>query len=266
MKWKFGRRVLAAAVLIVCAGQAVAAAPAMDGRAMIKESNKLLKPHSERTDYRMEIVGADGSVEQTRTFVTYYKRDSDGVEHTLQKFTGPPVFQGTGLLITNHPEGQSDIWIYLPSSRLIRRVAGQEKSNQYMGTEFSYEDFEGYQISQYNFELTGERPCGDQQKCHLIEARPATTAEKQASGYSKKVYWLAERSLYPVRIDYYNKEGKLEKVLVSTGMHQVNHYWRPTRQVMTNRLDGRVTRLEVTKQDLDQGLQNYYVSKRFLRR
>ncbi|HKK04790.1 MAG TPA: outer membrane lipoprotein-sorting protein [Gammaproteobacteria bacterium] len=266
MKWKLGRCVFSAVVLIACTGQAPAAVAAKDGRAMIKESDRQLKSHSEKTGYRMEIVGADGNVEQTRTFVTYYKRDSDGVEHTLQKFTGPPVFQGTGLLIVNHPGGQSDIWIYLPSSRLIRRVAGQEKSNQYMGTEFSYDDFEGYQISQYDFKLTGERPCGDRQTCHLIEAKPATKAEKRSSGYTKKVYWLEERSLYPVRIEYYNKEDKLEKVLVSTGMHQVNHYWRPTRQVMTNRLDGRATRLAVTKQEVDQGLQNYYVSKRFLRR
>lgn len=251
-------------VLILATVTSVAAAGEADD--LISRSDTSLKSDTEVITYDMEIVSGGGEVEQTRQLVTYSKRNRDG-ERTLQKFQSPPVFDGTGLLVADTDGDRNDIWFYEPSSRRVRRIAGQEESNQYMGTEYSYEDFEGYQISQYDFTLLQSKNCKDSDtKCQLVEAKPSTDEEREASGYAKKVYWIQDKSLYPVRVDLYDYSGEIVKVSTAYGLHKVGNYWRPERQEMTNLRSGRTTRLELVEIEIDEPLEDFYVSKRFLRR
>ena len=236
-----------------------------DARAIVKASDQSLKPHTEKILYRMTLVAPGGSVEQVRTFFTYYK-NRNGEERTLQKFLSPPVLAGTGLLLIDHGKADTNIWMYLPTTRRIRRIAGHEKSNQYMGTEFCFEDFEGYQISAYDFNLLGEKPSDNGNPCWVIEAVAATPSQKAATGYAKKHYWIDQNTYYPLRVEYYAKDGSLEKVLTAHDLHQVDRYWRPRREEMKNLHSGRSTRLVLEKIQIDQPLADKYVSERYLRR
>lgn len=119
---------------------------AADGNSVIKDSERRIKSATEKTIYRMELLDGAGQVQQTRGIELYYKK-VEGTETTLFKFTTPPVIQGTGLLIVDGGKPVNDIWMYLPATRKIRRIAGSEKSNWFMGTEFTHEDFEDYKTS-----------------------------------------------------------------------------------------------------------------------
>jgi hypothetical protein len=235
-----------------------------DATAIIKRSDKSLKPQTEKILYRMTLVASNGSVEQVRTFFTYYKKQ-DGEERTLQKFLSPPVLAGTGLLLVDRGKPDTDIWMYLPTTRRIRRIAGHDKSNRYMGTEFSFEDFEGYRISAYHFALIGEKTDSAGLSCWVIEAVAATASEKASTGYSKKRYWIDQKTLYPVRVEYYAKDGALEKVLTAEGLYQVNQYWRPAHEEIKNLLTGRSTRLVLKSDEVNLTLEDRFVSKRYLR-
>lgn len=232
--------------------------------AIIKQSDKALKPRTEKTRYRMTLVAPDGGVEQVRTFITYYKKQ-DGEERTLQKFLSPPVLAGTGLLLVDRGKPGTDIWMYLPTTRRIRRIAGHDKSNRYMGTAFSFEDFEGYRISAYHFTLIGEKADDAGHSCWVIDAAAATAAEKASTGYSKKRYWIDRKTLYPIRVEYYAKDGALEKVLTAAGLHQVNQFWRPAREQIRNLLTGRSTRLVLESDEVNLPIVDRFVSKRYLR-
>lgn len=86
------------------------------------------------------------------------------------------MIEGTGLLIEDTGAEANDIRLYLPATRRLRRIAGVEKGNWYMGTELAFEDFEDYRIPFYGFTLTGEEPCPDGGRCSLVEAVPATAS------------------------------------------------------------------------------------------
>lgn len=250
--------------LSLAALPAIAGQTAPDALTIIKDSDRSLKPQSEQISYRMTLVAPDGRVEQTRTFITYYKQ-AEGVQRTLQKFLSPPVLAGTGLLIVDRGAPDPDIWMYLPTTRRIRRIAGHDKSNRYMGTEFAFEDFEGYRIASYDFTLAGTKPDAQGHSCWLIEAVASTPSEKAATGYSKKRYWIEQKTLYPVRIEYYGKDGVLEKVFLAHDLHQVDHYWRPRREEIKNLRNGRSTRLTLEAVQVDLPLADRFVSKRYLR-
>lgn len=238
-----------------CAGEAID---------IIKESEKRTKSSSEKTLYRMDLLDSGGKTQQTREIELYFKR-ANGVESTLFKFNSPPVVQGTGLLISDAGKAVNDIWMYLPATRRIRRIAGAEKSNWFMGTEFTHEDFEDYRTAAYTFKLAREEACGDKQQCFVVDATPSTDAEREASGYGKKVYWIEKTTLFPIRIDYVGKDGSPAKRLDVRQLARAGQYWRPAVYEMHNLANGRTTRLTALSRDVDIPLDDFYVSQRYLR-
>lgn len=241
------------------------AALADPAKELMERSEKATKSHTEHTTYRMDLLNQDGKVEQTRTSEYFYKRNDDE-ERTLQKFTDPPVLRGSGMLIIDRGKVVNDIWMYLPTTRRLRRIAGTEKSNRYMGTEFTYEDFEDYQIPYYHFTLLAHSPCDADEKCIQVEAVPSAAQERKASGYSRKVYWIGEQTLYPRRIDYYDHDGKQVKTLRDEGLERVGGYWRAKLHKMENKVTGRSTAITILSREVDQPLRDYFVSKRYLRK
>jgi outer membrane lipoprotein-sorting protein len=235
-----------------------------DGLGLVTASEERTKSTTERATWRLELLDPHGKKVQERELQIFFKRSGDE-ESTLQKFLAPPVIAGTGILIVDRGVAANDIWLYLPATRRLRRISGAEKGNWYMGTELTYEDFEDFQIPNYRFSSLGERPCGDRRQCSVVEAVPATPVEQGASGYSKKVYWLDGESLYPVKVDYYAKNGKLAKQLTVSGLQRVGQYFRPDEIVMSNLDNGRKTRLVVVHREIDQPLDDYHVSQRYLR-
>lgn len=241
------------------------AAPAADGGSVIRESEQRIKSRTEKTLYRMELLDAGGQVTQSRDIELYYKK-ADGAESTLFKFTAPPVVQGTGLLIVDTGKAVNDIWMYLPATRRIRRIAGAEKTNWFMGTEFTHEDFEDYKSGAYGFRLDkDDEPCGEQQRCFVVTALASDAAEKEASGYARKVYWIEKQSMYPVRVDYIDKAGAAAKRLDVRKLVPAGRYWRPQVVEMRNLANGRTTRLTAVSREVDGKLDDHFVSQRYLR-
>jgi len=254
-----------AAALAATLAAASPALMAADGAGVIKESERRIKSSTEKTLYKMDLLDAGGQVTQSRDIELYYKK-ADGTESTLFKFTAPPVVQGTGLLIVDAGKAVNDIWMYLPATRRIRRIAGAEKSNWFMGTEFTHEDFEDYKTSAYTFQLDKEDDaCGEQQRCFVVSAVASDAAEKEASGYGKKVYWIEKQTMYPVRVDYLDKSGAPAKRLDVRKLAHVGNYWRPQMYEMRNLTNGRTTRLTAVSREVDLKLDDHFVSQRYLR-
>lgn len=234
-----------------------------NGREIMERSEQATKSRTEVASYLLELLDSDGRLVQARKMEFFFQR-KDGQERTLIKFNAPPVMAGTGLLIEDRDEAANDIWLYLPATRKLRRIAGAEKSNWFMGTEFTHEDFEDYQIPRYAFERMPDATCPPS-NCYVISATPSQPAEQAASGYSKKVYWIDQKTLYPVMIDYFDRDGKHTKHLEAGGMSSYGTFWRPQQIEMTNFTNGRKTRLTVESREVDAPLDDYYVSKRYLR-
>lgn len=249
---------------ILIALQSFTASADDKGESIIKQSNAATKSHTQFTKFEMDLVDADGKVEQTRKLDIYYKKYPHK-EVTLQKFLYPPIVQGAGLIIVDTGKSVNDIWMYLPTTRRLRRIAGEEKSNLYMGTEFAYEDFEDYQMRNHSFQYLREEPCLENSRCDLIASTASTDEERHATSYSKKIYWVEQKTQYAVQVDYYDKQNHHVKTLKETALTQYGKYWRPTLAVMINLENKRSTRIKTLQRTVDQPIDDYHLSKRFLR-
>ena len=134
-----------------------------------------------------------------------------------------------------------------------------------MGTEFTFEDFEGIKRDRYAFAVQGEEACAGAGRCFVVEARPVDAEEKAASGYARKVYRIDQRNHAIVRIDLFDQAGTLVKIFESSEFRDRGGHWRPRRQVMTNVGTGRATVLTEIERTLDTPFDRQSVSPQALR-
>ena len=96
---------------------------------------------------------------------------SYGESKAIIRFTAPAEVKGVALLVVNHPDRSSDQWMWTPAIGRDRRIALQDRSTRFFGTDFSFEDLEERDVNQYDYKLTGEEAI-DGAACWRIEARP----------------------------------------------------------------------------------------------
>lgn len=237
---------------------------AADAAPLMKESDRRTVAPDETVRYRMELMDGGKLVharEMLRMSRVFPERRS-----TVVRFVSPLAVRGVSILIEDAGGAVNDIWTYTPSTKSLRRVAGSQKQNWFMGTEYTFEDFEDYKLGSYAFvEEAPASPCLSWPKCRVVDARPAAAEEVKASGYSRKRYYLEAESLFPVAIDYFDRDGALVKKLVVEGLRRSGEYTRPTAQTLTNLANGRATRLVVTDQRLATGLDASIFTQRHLR-
>jgi hypothetical protein len=108
----------------------------------------------QRYEGTLEVRGAGNRVATKRW--TFERIGSFGESKALLRFTAPAEVKGVALLIVNHPDRASD-----------QRIALQDRSTRFFGTDFSFEDLEERDVQQYNFKLLG-----DENGQWKIESRP----------------------------------------------------------------------------------------------
>lgn len=80
----------------------------------------------------LKTTSASGAVEE-RTMTVWQK----GEHQRMVKITAPARLRGVGLLAT----GERQLYVYLPAFGRVRRVAGAQRGEPFMGSNFTQDDF-----------------------------------------------------------------------------------------------------------------------------
>ncbi len=89
----------------------------------------------------------------------------------ILRFTAPAEVKGVALLIVNHTDRASDQWMWTPAIERDRRIAAQDRSTRFFGTDFSFEDLEERDVDQFDYKLAGDDTI-DGAACWKIESKP----------------------------------------------------------------------------------------------
>src|SRR5258708_35106596 len=137
-------RLLIAALTTVCAF-------AQDPRTILKEAQRRQNSTSQRYEGTLEVTGGENRV-ATKSWV-YQRIGSFGSSKAILRFTAPAEVKGVGLLIVNHPDRASDQWLWRPKIGREQRIALQDRSTRFFGTDFSFEDLEERDVAQFDYKL-----------------------------------------------------------------------------------------------------------------
>jgi outer membrane lipoprotein-sorting protein len=230
-------RLLAAAGLLALS---VAATGAQDVRQIVDEAQRRSSAVSQRYEGLLQVFEAKGRVSDKRW--TLERLGSHGNSRAILKFTAPPEVKGVALLIVNHPDRASDQWMWTPAIERDRRIALQDRSTRFFGTDFSFEDLEERDVNQYDYQLLGEETA-DGAPCWKIQSVPK---ERKSSQYTHSVVWIRKDNYSFARIESYVKDAAVRRLDYSD-IQNVQGIWTARRLEMTDLRRGSRTRLTLDK-------------------
>ena len=193
--------------------------------------------------------------------------DSDGNQKMLIIVQEPEDIRGTAFLIVEHSQSDNDQWLYLPALRRVRRVLPNEKSDSFLGSDFSYTDLETENLDHYKYRLLGEDSL-DGNHCWIIEARPADEKTLQETGYGKRELWIRSDNFVGLQTRFFDKKERPVKLFRALNVSAVNHSqkWRAYRLEMKNLESGHRTIILYENFIIDQGVPDWIFTRAYLER
>jgi outer membrane lipoprotein-sorting protein len=219
---------------------AVWASAADDARQIVSEAQKRTEAKSHRYEGLLQVFDTKGHIGDKRW--SFERLGSHGHSKAVLRFTAPAEVKGVALLVVNHPDRASDQWMWTPALERDRRIALQDRSTRFFGTDFSFEDLEERDVNQYNYTLAGEEAI-DGVACWRIESTPK---ESKSSQYSRSIVWIRKATYAFARIDNYVKDQPARRLTYSD-YQNVQGIWTATRLEMADLRRGSRTRLTLDK-------------------
>lgn len=200
---------------------------AQDARQIVQEVQKRSNVQSQRYEGLLQVFNAKGKVSDKRW--TLERLGSYGSSKMILRFTVPAEVKGVALLVVNHTDRASDQWMWTPSIERDRRIALQDRSQRFFGTDFSFEDLEERDVDQFDYSILGEETI-DGEACWKIQSVPK---QAKSSQYTRSIVWVRKATYTFARLDNYNKDQVVRR-LEYADMAQVQGIWTARRLEMTD--------------------------------
>jgi outer membrane lipoprotein-sorting protein len=174
----------------------------------------------------------------------------DAGDKSLIIFDEPRDVEGTALLTWSARVGNDEQWIYLPALRRVRRIASNNKSGPFMGSEFAYEDLGSQEVEQYTYKYLRDDEYEDQ-PVFVFERYPVDSN----SGYTRQIVWMDREHYRPLQIEFFDRRNEAMKTLKLHEYRQyLDRFWRPHRMEMVHHQTGKSTTLSFGEYTFDTGL------------
>jgi hypothetical protein len=198
-----------------------------DARAIVEEAQRRAESKSQRYEGLLQVLDARGKVADKRWLFT--RLGSHGQSKAVLRFVAPAEVKGVALLIANHPDRASDQWMWTPALQRERRIALQDRSTRFFGTDFSFEDLEERDVGQFNYRLVGDEAI-DGAACWRIESIPS---QKKISQYTKSEVWIRKDTHALAQVESYIKTEVVRRLKYSDFVQQQG-IWTGRRLEMTD--------------------------------
>lgn len=200
-----------------------------------------------KSELVMKLINKRGSVRERK--ILSYSIDVGPDKKSMMFFQYPADVKGTGFLTWDYDaQGKDDDkWLYLPAMKKTRRISGASaKQDYFMGSDFTYDDMGSRNVDEDEHKLLGEESVSGN-KCWKLESLPKDGRDI----YSKKISWIRQDCLIPVKVEYYDKMGALHRSLEISEISQVQGYWFAKKMQMTNVQTGHKTIIEINEPEYD---------------
>ncbi len=191
------------------------------------------------------------------------RKEYGDLSKSMIRFLSPADVKGTGFLIWENTGRDDDQFLYLPALKQDpRRIASSEKGSRFMGTEFTYQDLESRKVDEDDHKLLREEKL-DGKQVYVVESIPKKASDSQ---YKKVVSWVRPDIWLPVKVEFYDKNGVLLKVLTVNKIEQVQGIWTTMDSTMNNVQDKKKTQLIINKVQYNADIPDEYFTERYLKR
>ncbi len=180
----------------------------------------------------------------------------DSITKQLVFFEAPADVRDTGLL-TITENGEETQRVYLPAVGRVQSIGASQRSDRFMGSDFTYEDLGRQKPDDFDFT---ERDRDT--KRILLEAVP-----RRESQYARIHFHIDPEEYLLSKAEYFNADGEIFKRLELREYRNVSgDLWRPDYMVMFDLENGRKTEIRWKERTFDEPISNDFFTDRQLRR
>jgi hypothetical protein len=211
----------------------------------------------ETATLRMRIVDARGRT-RNRELQTWSYNEGD-LSRSLVRFLAPADVRGTGLLTLS--EGDTEVQrLFLPALNRVQVIAGNQRSDRFMGSDFTYEDLGDLNPDHFEFSvLIKDRDVA------RMEVRGVRTVG--SGGYATADFLIDTERFVLLRARYYDAAGKPLRELSTDSFTEIRTgIWRAGLLTMRDLTSGRFTELEWVERTLDEPIPADVFTERNLQR
>ena len=218
-----------------------------------------------RAELKMRLTDRQGRVRERALTMLRLRGDKGKGDRALIRFTYPNDIRNTAFLVWEHPGADDERFLYLPALGRVRRIAGQEKDESFVGSDLSYEDIGGREISDYTYAFTADDtswtgPDGARHPAWLLESK----AKNQNAEFPRSVSFVLKEKFLITAADVFNRRNERVKHFEARKLERVEGIWTVLDLVMSNERDNTRTELTTTSINYNVGLKEDDFSRRQL--
>ena len=195
-----------AALGLVTAGAAVAE----DADQLMKDSHMAYYYAADGGHAKVEMTVVDKKGRERVREFWMLRRDVEdmGDQRYYTYFIAPADVRRTAFLVHKHADGNDDRWLYIPALDLVKRIAADDRSSSFVGSDFTYEDVSGRLPVLDAHELLGEESLGERPTFKV----KSTPKEAGTADWDHKLSWICQETKLPLKEEYYDKKGALVRI------------------------------------------------------
>lgn len=215
------------------------------------------------SDLEMTLTNKQGQ-QRVRKVQMYRKKYGDD-EKSVMFFLEPADVKGTGFLTWDYKDASKDDdqWLYLPALKKVRRIASSNKSDSFMGTDFTYNDMGGFDVEKYTYNLLAPETI-DGIECYHIERLPKDDSVLKETGYGRAEIWVRPDVWLMVKVVFYDKKMAELKTLTLSEIEQIDGIWTAKTYQMNNVQENHQTTFKFSNHKYNSGLDDEIFTDRRL--
>ncbi len=176
-------------------------------------------------------------------------------------FHQPADVRAMTFMVWKYIGKDDDRWLFLPAIKLVKRIAADDKNSSFVGSDFSYEDVSGRDLSDDSHTLKTEETMNGRD-AYIVESMPKEAA---SAYFSRKVSWIDKETFLPLKEEYYDKRGDLHKTFTADKIENIQDIPTIMKRTMLNTQNGHSSEVSFTEVKYKVGLRDDIFSERYLR-
>lgn len=180
----------------------------------------------------LTLIDKEGNrrVREFREFSKKYGEDEKRISFVIS----PPEVEGTAFMSYEWKDRdrEDEAWLYLPQLRKVKRLASTDKSSYFLGSDFTYADFIGLEVEDFDYRFADEES-GESEWVIIATPREDITRKViDETGYKKVKYWVDRRKLIITKAQYWLNEGHRVKYYSASEIEEIDGIWTVQRMQM----------------------------------
>lgn len=208
---------------------------AMTAREVIEKAEN--RDDGETSISEMTMILIDKRGQQRVRKMKGFRKDYGKDVKNISFFLSPADVRNVAFLSYDWDDEQKedDNWLYLPAVGKPKRISAGNKKDFFMGSDFTYADMNGLEISEWDYKFLKQSELVDGHDCWVIQALPKPEKKNKVvneTGYLKSISWIRKDNFIAVQSKLYVKKGKKIKYFTASDIEKIQGIWTARKLTM----------------------------------